>query len=79
MQLLDDLANKELLNMAHCRVRRRVDAQTWQAYQSILIDQVPINDVITSMQIPASQVYSSIFRVKRMLKEELNELDSPSA
>ena len=79
MQLLDELATQELLSMAHSRVRQRVDPQTWQTYQKILIDQVPISQVADSLQIPASQIYSSIFRVKRMIREELSELDSPSA
>lgn len=79
MQLLDELATKELLSMAHSRVRQRVDPQTWLTYQKILIDQMPIGQVADSLQIPASQIYSSIFRVKRMIREELNQLDSLSS
>jgi len=78
MTMLDDLATRELLSLAQSRVRRRVDAQTWQTYQSILVDQAPIEQVTATLQIPASQVYSSIFRVKRMLREEFSQLDKPA-
>lgn len=79
MKLLDDLANKELLSMAHSRVRLRVDLQTWETYRGVVMEQSAIPDVAATLMIPASQIYSNIFRVKRMLKEELQELDSPSA
>jgi RNA polymerase sigma factor (sigma-70 family) len=79
MKLLDDLANKELLSMAHSRVRLRVDLQTWETYRGVVLEQSAIPDVAATLMIPASQIYSNIFRVRRMLKEELQELDSPSA
>jgi RNA polymerase sigma factor (sigma-70 family) len=79
MKLLDDLANKELLSMAHSRVRLRVDLQTWETYRGVVMEQSAIPDVAATLMIPASQIYSNIFRVRRMLKEELQELDSPSA
>lgn len=79
MKLLDALATKELLSMAHSRVRRRVDVQTWDAYRGVVMEQCAIPDVAASLMIPSSQIYSSIFRVRRMLKEELLQLDSPTA
>lgn len=76
--LLDELATKELLSLAHSRVRRRVDQQTWETYQRVLIEETPVKNVVAALQIPASQVYSNLFRVRRMLREELEKLENPA-
>ena len=75
LDLFNAMATRELLAMAHARVRHRVDEETWKTYNLVAIEHKSVDEVLQSLKITHTQLYNRLFRVRRMLKEELEELD----
>lgn len=78
MLLFDEWATEEILNMAHSRVEQRTDPETWATYRMVVLEERPVESLIETSGIAAGTVYSRLFRVRRMLQEELAELDGPT-
>lgn len=78
LDLFDTLANQELLSLAQCRVRQRVDESTWRTYLMLSLENRSPDEVRDQMKITNTQLYNRIFRVRRMLKQELEQLDCPN-
>lgn len=79
MDLFDELATNELIDTAHSCVRRQVDPDTWETYTLVNIQNHSVEDVMASQSINSTQVYNRIYRVRKLLKEEMEKLDSPSS
>lgn len=78
MLLFDEWATEEILNMAHSRVERRTDPETWATYRMVVLEERPVESLIETSGIAVGTVYSRLFRVRRMLQEEMAELDGPA-
>lgn len=75
IQLFDAWATQELIELAQDNVRRRVSPETWQTYALVTYDQRPVEELRASFGISTEQIYNRIFRVRKMMREELNVLD----
>jgi DNA-directed RNA polymerase specialized sigma24 family protein len=79
IELFDLMAARELVDLAHSRVRSRVDAETWETYSLITLQHKQVADVTESQKITTTQLYNRIYRVRKLLKTELENLESLSA
>jgi len=75
MNLFDAWATEELVKLAESRVRQRVDQPTWDTYSQIVLLQHSTNEATISLGIELNTLYSRLFRVRRMIREELRKLD----
>ena len=78
MDLFDELATSELIDTAYSYVRRKIDPETWETYFLVNFQNISVEDVMASQNINSTQVYNRIYRVRKLLKEEMEKLDSPS-
>lgn len=67
---------QELLREAESRVKDRVQPKTWDAYHQSAIGQQTPQSVAEELAMPVSEVYVAKSRVIRMLREEVERLDS---
>lgn len=79
LMLFEEWATEEVLNLACSRVRRRVDPETWETYLRVTLENQSVESVIAQAGIPAGKVYSRLFRVRRMLEEEITDIDGTGA
>jgi RNA polymerase sigma factor (sigma-70 family) len=68
--------DKELLEIAVERVKGRVAAATWQAFQMAAFDDVPPQEVADQLGMRVSQVYLAKHRVQKLLQEEIATLEA---
>ncbi len=73
--LFDVMATRELIDMAHSRVRTRVEPETWETYCLITLQNKEADEVLKIQQITTSQLYNRLYRVPSQLKSELEFLD----
>ncbi len=67
---------QELLREAQARVKGRVQTKTWNAYHQTAVHQQSPQSVAKELAMPVSEVYVAKSRVIRMLREEVEQLDS---
>lgn len=79
LELFDMMATRELVDMAHSRVRLRVDADTWETYRLVTLQQKAADEVSLLQKINITQIYNRIYRVRKLLKEEMETLDGPAS
>jgi len=72
--LFDAWATEELLSMATARVRRRVGLDVWATYERVTNGQEPVKAVAEAQGLKASQVYDRVSHVKKLLRQEFNDL-----
>ncbi len=65
----------ELLEAAAQAVRQRVEAKTWEAYESTARDERPAREVAKVLGMTVGGVYKAKSTVLRMLQEELGKLE----
>ncbi len=68
--------DKELLDVAIGRVKQRVAAATWEAFQRTAFDGVAPQEVADALGIRVSQVYLAKHRVQKQLQEEIVALEA---
>jgi len=68
--------NLELLEEAKIRVKARVAPHTWRAFELIEQSALPIEQIASEVGMQVAMVYVARSKVKRMLKEELAELEN---
>lgn len=78
MELFDAMATREILDMAHSHVRRQVDAETWETYSLVTLQYRSAHEVMESLKIDATTLYNRIYRVRRMIREEMKKLNGPA-
>ena len=76
LQLFDEWATRELLDLACDRARQRADERTWQIYHQATFEDLSVEQVADRLKISVKQVYDGIFRVRRMIRQEMDYLDA---
>jgi RNA polymerase sigma factor (sigma-70 family) len=78
----DDLAEKieeaweqELMQLATERVRLRVHPKTWQAFELIATEDVPVRQVADRLAMQIPSVYKAKSNVVKMLQAEVRDLE----
>lgn len=79
VELFDVMTTRELLEMAHSRVRLRVDSETWETYGLVAHQQKLIDEVVAMQKITITQVYNRLYRVRKLLKKEMEAIDGPAS
>lgn len=75
----DRIAEQEILEFACSRVRSGVEPQTWDCFRMTYFDQLPGEDVASSLGVSLNTVYLANSRCRRLLRQEIDRLDPPSA
>jgi RNA polymerase sigma factor (sigma-70 family) len=75
-QRLEDAFEAELLDLAMQRVKNRVKAATWQAFQLTAVEGLSGADAAKKLEIPVAHVFVAKNRVQKMLQEEARILRS---
>ncbi len=69
------LAWRELYQQAFDRVKGRVAAQTWSAFERSALEHQPLAEVARQLGVRIEQVYAARNRVQSLLREEIQLLD----
>src|SRR5262249_45411994 len=72
---LDELFDRELLELAVARVRERVAAPTWEAFRLTTFEGHSGAEAARLLGIPVASVFVSKHRVQKMLREEIARLE----
>ncbi len=72
---IEDLFDRELLDLAIARVRQRVAPVTWDAFRLMTFDEYSGAETSKLLGIPIASVFVAKHRVQKILKEELAKLD----
>jgi RNA polymerase sigma factor (sigma-70 family) len=67
---IEDAFDAELLELALNRVKKRIKAATWDAFQLTVLDGLSGAAAAAKLQIPVAHVFVAKSRVQRMLQEE---------
>ena len=67
---------KNLLEVALARVKRRVNAKQYQMFNLYVTQQWPIELVKSTLGVNAAQVYMAKMRISRMIKAEVRRLET---
>lgn len=76
MQQLDDEANREVLEVAMRRVRKRVRHNTFEAFRLMAIDGLSGADAALKLDMKLGAVFVAKARVDRMMADEVERLES---
>jgi len=77
IEMFDAMATREIIDLAHCRVRRQVDPDTWNTYSLVTLQNKPVNEALASLNIEPTCLYNRIYRVRKLMKEEMDKLEYP--
>lgn len=76
---LETLWNEEwhqaLLDMARAVVKRKVGARQYRMFDLYVLQQLPLKKVAKTLGVNAAQVYMAKYRITKLLKKELNNLE----
>jgi RNA polymerase sigma factor (sigma-70 family) len=76
---LEALWNEEwhraLLSMARAMVKRRVGVKQYRMFEMYVLQQSPMKTVTKSLGVNPAQVYMAKYRITRLLKKELKNLE----
>ena len=67
--------HQALLGMAQVLVRRRVGAKQFQMFELYVLQQRPLQEVRRALGVSAAQVYMAKYRITRLLKKEVRQLE----
>ncbi|MDB4778001.1 RNA polymerase sigma factor [bacterium] len=73
-QIMEE-CDKGILEDAMLIVRRRVNENTWQAFQMTAINGISAQHVATQLEMAITAVYKAKSRIQRLLKEEIERID----
>ena len=73
---MDEECEREMLEQAMLVVRRRVEDHNWKAFQMTVFDGMPGVEVAKQLNMAVTAVYKARSRVKKMLTDEIEKLDS---
>jgi RNA polymerase sigma factor (sigma-70 family) len=74
---LEEVFDRELLEMATLRVQQRVAPQTWEAFRLTALEGLPGAEASRRLLMPVAHVFVAKHRVQKMLQEELRRLENP--
>jgi RNA polymerase sigma-70 factor (ECF subfamily) len=72
---IEELFDRELLDLAIARVRERVASLTWEAFRLTTFEEYSGAEASQLLGIPITSVFVAKHRVQKILKEELVKLD----
>jgi len=76
---LEALWNEEwhlaLLDMARVVVKRKVGARQYRMFDLYVLQQLPLKNVTKTLGVNAAQVYMAKYRITKLLKKELHNLE----
>jgi RNA polymerase sigma factor (sigma-70 family) len=73
---IEELFDRELLDLAIARVRERVAAVTWDAFRLTTFEEYSGDRASKLLGIPVASVFVAKHRVQKILKEELAKLEN---
>ena len=76
IQKLEQAFDYELLEAAKVQVRLRVAPHTWEAFQLVAIEGLPVAEVAASVHMQVAMVYVAKSKVQKMLREEIQKLEA---
>jgi len=77
MQLFDEWATREIVELAMTRARRRVCPPTWDAYDLAVRQRAGSQAAASILGIPVKLVYARVVDFRRILRAEMAILDPP--
>lgn len=75
MQRLEEEADRELLEAAMEQVRRRVQANTWEAFRLVTFENQSGAAAANKLQMTEASVFVARSRIQKMLLKEIKRLD----
>jgi RNA polymerase sigma-70 factor (ECF subfamily) len=72
---LEEAFDLELLEAAKERVRLRVAPHTWDAFQLLALEGLPVAEVAARVNLQVAMVYVAKSKVQKMLQEEIANLE----
>jgi len=72
---IEEIFDRELLELAISKVQERVAAPTWHAFRLIAFEGHSGAEASRLLQIPVASVFVAKHRVQKMLKEEIDKLE----
>jgi RNA polymerase sigma-70 factor (ECF subfamily) len=72
---IEEIFNRELLELAIARVRARVAPATWEAFRLTTFEECTGAEVSRRLGMPVASVFVAKHRVQKMLKEEIDKLE----
>jgi DNA-directed RNA polymerase specialized sigma24 family protein len=74
---IEEIFNRELLDLAISRVRARVAPATWEAFRVTTFEECTGAEASRLLNMPIASVFVSKHRVQKLLKEEIEKLEGP--
>jgi RNA polymerase sigma factor (sigma-70 family) len=74
-KLFDQIADREILDLAMARARVRVRERTWKAFVMVELKGESVDHVSEILELSRGAVYTAVCTVKKLIKEETIELD----
>lgn len=71
---LEEVFDLEMLQEAKLRVKSRIDARRWQAWELTAVQQTPSAEVAERLNMKIASVYSSRFQVQQLISQEVEQL-----
>lgn len=75
MELIDLIADQELIEIACRRIAKRLDMQNWQIFVKREFEEIPSKIVAAEFGLSVNAIDVITFRVRRMIRAELEMLD----
>jgi RNA polymerase sigma factor (sigma-70 family) len=72
---IEEIFNRELLDLAIARVRARVAAATWEAFRLTTFEECTGAEASQLLGMPVASVFVAKHRVQKILKEEIHKLE----
>lgn len=72
---LEEMFDRELLELAMIQVRRRVTPQSWDAFRLTALEGLSGADASRRLGMPVANVFMAKHRVQKTLQEEVRKLD----
>jgi RNA polymerase sigma-70 factor (ECF subfamily) len=78
-QRMEEAFDLELLELATNRVRERVEAHTWEAFQLTALEGLSGAEAAHRLGLPVASVFKAKSNVQKMLQEEIAQLEGVEA
>jgi RNA polymerase sigma factor (sigma-70 family) len=72
---IEEILNRELLDLAILRVRERVAPATWDAFRLTTFDECTGAQAARLLDMPVASIFVAKHRVQKMLKDEIHKLE----
>ncbi len=73
---IEEIVNRELLDLAIAKVRQRVAPATWDAFRLTTFEGRSGAEASKELGMPIASVFVAKHRVQKLLKEEIDEIES---